>query len=61
MVVIDKSTATKYFGDWKQAMGKTLKMDNVLTLRVAGIIGDAPDNSDCPESDGIIHHLERSP
>ncbi|RWY50137.1 ABC transporter permease [Mucilaginibacter gilvus] len=48
MVVIAQSTATKYFGNWKQAMGKTLKMDNVLTLRVAGIIGDAPDNSDFP-------------
>lgn len=48
MVVIDKSTATKYFGDWKQAVGKTLKMDNVLTLKVAGIIADAPENSDFP-------------
>jgi putative ABC transport system permease protein len=48
MVVIDKSTAIKYFGDWKQAMGKTLKMDNVLTLKTAGIIADAPENSDFP-------------
>jgi putative ABC transport system permease protein len=48
MVVIDKSSAIKYFGDWKNAMGKTLKMDNVLTLKVAGIINDAPSNSDFP-------------
>lgn len=48
MVVIDKSSAGKYFGDWKVAMGKTLKMDNVLTLKVAGIIEDAPANSDFP-------------
>ncbi|BAU54394.1 ABC transporter permease [Mucilaginibacter gotjawali] len=48
MVVIDKSSAVKYFGDWKNAMGKTLKMDNVLTLKVAGIIEDAPSNSDFP-------------
>ncbi|WP_184550765.1 ABC transporter permease [Mucilaginibacter sp. FT3.2] len=48
MVVIDKSSATKYFGDWKNAMGKTLKMDNVITLKVAGVIEDAPDNSDFP-------------
>ncbi|WP_183574796.1 ABC transporter permease [Mucilaginibacter sp. X5P1] len=48
MVVLDKSTATKYFGDWKNAMGKILKMDNLLTLKVAGIVDDAPNNSDFP-------------
>ncbi|MFA6085234.1 ABC transporter permease [Mucilaginibacter sp.] len=48
MVVIDKSTAAKYFGDWKDAVGKVLKMDNILTLKVAGVIEDAPDNSDFP-------------
>ena len=48
MVVIDKSTATKYFGDWKSAMGKMLKMDNVLNLKVAGIVNDAPANTDLP-------------
>jgi putative ABC transport system permease protein len=48
MVVIDKSRAEKYFGDWKSAMGKSLKMDNLLTLKVAGIIDDAKPNSDFP-------------
>jgi putative ABC transport system permease protein len=48
MVVIDKSTAVKYFGDWKNVIGKILKMDNVLTLKIAGVIEDAPVNSDFP-------------
>ncbi len=48
MVVIDKSSAIKYFGDWKNAMGKMLRMDNLLTLKVAGVINDAPANSDFP-------------
>jgi len=48
MVVIDKSRAEKYFGDWKNAMGKSLKMDNLLNLKVAGIIEDAPSNTDLP-------------
>jgi len=48
MVVIDRSTAIKYFGNWKNAIGKTLKLDNVLNLKVAGIIEDAPSNSDFP-------------
>jgi len=46
MVVLDKSTATKYFGDWHVAMGKTLRMDNLLTLKVAGILQDSRVNSD---------------
>ncbi|MDB4922408.1 ABC transporter permease [Mucilaginibacter sp.] len=48
MAVIDKSTAIKYFGDWKNAIGKLLKMNNVLTLKVAGVIEDAQPNSDFP-------------
>jgi predicted permease len=48
MVVIDKSSAIKYFGDWKNAMGKSLKMDNLISLKVAGIIEDVPVNSDFP-------------
>jgi putative ABC transport system permease protein len=45
-VVIDKSTAIKYFGDWKEAMGKVIKMDNLMVLKVAGVIADVPANSD---------------
>ena len=48
MAVLDKSTATRYFGDWTKAMGKSIKMDNLVNLKVAGIIEDAPDNSDFP-------------
>jgi putative ABC transport system permease protein len=48
MVVLDKSTAIKYFGNWQQAIGKVLKMDNVLTLKVAGVVEDAPSNTDFP-------------
>jgi len=48
MAVIDKSSAIKYFGDWKNAMGRSLKMDNVMDLKVGGIIADAKPNSDFP-------------
>jgi putative ABC transport system permease protein len=48
MVVIDRSTATKYFGKWENAVGKVVKMDNLLLLKVAGIIEDVPSNSDLP-------------
>ena len=48
MVVIDQSSAEKYFGDWQSAMGKTLRMDNLLTLKVGGVIRDVPENTDLP-------------
>ncbi|MFD0765075.1 ABC transporter permease [Mucilaginibacter lutimaris] len=48
MVVISKAIATKYFGDWNTAVGKTIKMDNLLTLKVAGVVEDSPSNSDIP-------------
>lgn len=48
MVVIDQSSAIKYFGDWRSAVGRTLRMDNLLTLKVAGVIRDVPPNTDLP-------------
>ncbi|MES2110889.1 MAG: ABC transporter permease [Bacteroidota bacterium] len=48
MVIIDKTRAEKYFGNWQNAVGRSLKMDNLLNLKVAGVIADAPANSDLP-------------
>lgn len=48
MAVISKSIATKYFGEWQSAVGKTIKMDNSLDLKIAGIVDDSPSNSDIP-------------
>lgn len=45
-IVLDKTTAIKYFGDWKKATGKFLKLDNTVLLKVNGIVEDAPENSD---------------
>ena len=45
-VVLCKSLATKYFNTWETALGKVLKLDNNLDLKVAGIIEDSPFNSD---------------
>jgi len=46
--VIDKPLAIKYFGDWKNAMGQYVKLDNAVLLKVSGIIEEAPANSDFP-------------
>ncbi len=47
-VILDKTSAVKYFGDWKNAQGKYLKLDNNILLTVSGVVEDAPFNSDFP-------------
>ena len=44
-IVLTKSTAEKYFGDAKNAMGKTLELDKELHLKVTGVLKDVPGNS----------------
>ncbi|MCE7065628.1 ABC transporter permease [Dyadobacter sp. CY326] len=43
-VVIDQTTAQKYFGD-ASAIGKTVTMNENLTLQVTGVIADVPSYS----------------
>ena len=47
-VALSKSTAQKYFGDWKQAIGKTIKYNNRDIFQVTGIFEDVPTNTDFP-------------
>ncbi len=48
VTVLTKKMAKKYFGDWQSAMGKILKLDNAITVKVAGILDDVQPNSDFP-------------
>jgi len=43
-VVLDQTTARKYFGD-TDPIGQVLRMDNLLDLRVTGVIRDMPGNT----------------
>jgi len=45
--LLTKEIAAKYFGDWKTAIGKTLKMDG-QNIKVTGILNDIPANTDFP-------------
>lgn len=47
-IVLSKSTAEKYFGNWQNAVGKTLKIDNAISAKVTGILQDVPQNTDLP-------------
>lgn len=68
--VLTQKTAEKYFGDWENAMGKFLLLDNKITVKVAGIIKDVPNNTDFPlsivtsyktakNSDGLYFYTDR--
>jgi ABC-type antimicrobial peptide transport system permease subunit len=45
-VLLTKDLATKYFGDWKSAMGKILNIGR--DFKVTGILNDPPANTDFP-------------
>ena len=48
-VVLCKSVAEKYFGNWKDAVGKRIVNNNAAyDLEVAGVFEDVPANSDFP-------------
>ena len=49
-VALTQNTAEKYFGSWKNAVGKTIKYDNKTLYRVTGILKNVPANTDFPLS-----------
>lgn len=44
-VILSQSEADKYFGNWENAMGKSLALTNGVMLEVGGIVADLPENS----------------
>ncbi|MDB5153386.1 MAG: hypothetical protein JWR54_2137 [Mucilaginibacter sp.] len=46
-IVLTKSIAQKYFGDWKNAVGRTLKIYHTY-MKVTGILDNPPANTDFP-------------
>ncbi|KQC01681.1 ABC transporter permease [Pedobacter sp. Hv1] len=47
-VTLTKETANRYFGNWQNALGKTIRFENTLDLKVSGIIDELPINSSFP-------------
>lgn len=48
VTVLSRKTAEKYFGEWKNAIGKFLKLDNLITVKVVGVLENTPANTDIP-------------
>ncbi|MFB0495862.1 putative ABC transport system permease protein [Mucilaginibacter sp. OAE612] len=47
-VILSREEANKFFGDWHNAMGKTIRYENRRDLKVTAIIEDTPVNTDFP-------------
>jgi putative ABC transport system permease protein len=47
-VALTRSEADKFFGDWHQAIGKTISYKGKKDLKVTGILADLPANTDFP-------------
>lgn len=47
-IVLTQEIAEKYFGDWKKAMGRSIKYENDNTMKVTGILENLPANTDIP-------------
>ena len=43
---ITQETAERYFGDWKNAIGKTIKWNNKDVVKIIGILAPIPKNTD---------------
>jgi len=48
--VLTQATAEKYFGNWRAAIGKTIKHENKTLYKITGILKNVPPNSDFPFS-----------
>ena len=47
-VLLTRTIAAKYFGDWTLAVGGYIKLDNAWLLKVTGVLDDMPANTDFP-------------
>src|ERR1700733_2821389 len=47
-VCLTQDEAEKYFGDWREAVGKTIIYENKKDLKVTGVLKNMPANTDMP-------------
>lgn len=47
-VALSEKAATKYFGDWRNALGKTLRFQKNEDCRITAIFKDRPENTSLP-------------
>ncbi|WP_316840171.1 ABC transporter permease [Pedobacter gandavensis] len=48
MMAMSEKTATKYFGSWQNAIGKSVSFNKKIDYKITGVYKDFPQNSDFP-------------
>jgi hypothetical protein len=61
-VALTRATAERYFGDWRKAMGQTLRFnyDTTALLRVTAVLADLPVNTDFPVKALVSYKTRRA-
>jgi len=61
-VALTRATAERYFGDWRKAVGQTLRFnyDTTAMLRVTAVLADLPVNTDLPIK-ALVSYKTRRP
>ncbi|TLV01018.1 ABC transporter permease [Dyadobacter luticola] len=59
VVVLSQRQAEKYFGNWQQAVGQFLKINNKTVMKVGGILENPPLNTDFPMDIVISYESKR--
>jgi putative ABC transport system permease protein len=44
--ILTKTTANLFFGNWKEALGKVIKVNNDFSLKITGVLADVPQKTD---------------
>lgn len=48
ILVVTRNRANKYFGDWREAVGQFVMINNKTVMQVGGVLEDLPPNTDFP-------------
>ncbi len=60
VVALSETFARKYFTDPQQAIGKFLRINNIATMRVVGVLADPPANTSFPMNIVISYATKRT-
>ena len=60
VVVLSRKFAEKYFKDYQKAVGQYLRINNTTTMKVGGVLEDAPQNTDFPLNIVLSYESKRA-
>ncbi|MCF2488301.1 ABC transporter permease [Dyadobacter sp. CY347] len=59
VIVLSQRRAEKYFGNWQEAVGQFIKINNKTVMKVGGILANPPVNTDFPVDIVVSYESKR--